>query len=272
MKEEIWKDIEGYEGLYQVSNLGRVRSFDRYVNAKGGGRSFRKGRILKAGKTKQGYSFVALTNEKSKQFTVHRLVAQAFLKKQNFRKVVNHIDGNKENNSVTNLEYVTSSENTKHAYKTGLKIASKKLKSDDVKTIRETYKPYDKQNNAKALAEKYSVSISTIMDVVNNRTHFDSDYQRSENNGKLTKNEIEEIKKTYTPYRDKNVEFFSKKYGVAKSTIEKILGKSKKTKITEVEEKEIVESFIPYDRNFGIAALSKKYGVDRKLITKILKK
>ena len=106
MKKEFWKNIKDYENLYQGSNLGRVRSFDRWVKSKNGSLRFCKGRILKPGTNKDGYLQVDLwKNNKRKNFLVHRLVAQAFLDNPNNLPEVNHKDENKLNNSVENLEW-----------------------------------------------------------------------------------------------------------------------------------------------------------------------
>lgn len=108
---EEWKDIEGYEGMYQVSNLGRVRSFKKY----------REGRILKSFPDPNGYLKVSLSkNNKLKNHRVHRLVAIHFIPNPQNKSQVNHIDGNKQNDNVNNLEWSTPSENGKHAYKIGL--------------------------------------------------------------------------------------------------------------------------------------------------------
>ncbi len=116
--EEIWKDIEGYEGKYQVSNLGGVRSLDRKI-----GNYFRKGKVLKPRACRNGYLLVNLYNKYSirEAKLVHRLVANAFILNQKNKLEVNHIDGNKHNNTIENLEWCTSSENKKHAIRTGLK-------------------------------------------------------------------------------------------------------------------------------------------------------
>ena len=99
---EIWKDIEGYEGLYQVSSWGRVKNS-------------RTGRVLKAGKHKDGYLQVLLCkNGKRTTYRVHRLVAQAFIPNPQNKPQVNHIDEDKENNRVENLEWVTNTENINH--------------------------------------------------------------------------------------------------------------------------------------------------------------
>lgn len=97
---EEWKDIEGYEELYQVSNLGRVR---------------RNGRILKARVKRKGYLGVVLYNKSEpKHYIIHRLVAEAFIPNHENKPQVNHIDENKTNNTAANLEWVTAKENANH--------------------------------------------------------------------------------------------------------------------------------------------------------------
>lgn len=103
---EIWKDIEGYEGLYQVSNLGRVKSMKRVINCTLNGKRVIKERILKPGINTWGYCFVVLCKEgKEKKCTVHRLVAEAFLSNPYNLPEVNHKDECKTNNCVDNLEW-----------------------------------------------------------------------------------------------------------------------------------------------------------------------
>lgn len=116
---EIWKDIKGYEGLYQASNLGRVKSFHTNFNSKG---------YLKPRLSKDGYYSVTLyKNGKSKQFKVHRLVAEAFVPNSDNLPQVNHKDENKLNNNVDNLEWCTAKYNIN--YGEGAKIRMKKIKS-----------------------------------------------------------------------------------------------------------------------------------------------
>jgi hypothetical protein len=118
MKEE-WRPIAGYLWRYHVSNLGRVKS---YCSG--------KEKILKPGTKKDGYLFVNLSkNGTSKTYLIHRLVAQAFIPNLDKKTEINHKDGNKQNNCVKNLEWVTHIENCKHASKTGLLKNCKNHKS-----------------------------------------------------------------------------------------------------------------------------------------------
>lgn len=128
MQNEIWKDVKGYEGKYQVSNLGRVKSLDRIIEQYNGYKKFtylKKGRILKS-KVKNSYDSVVFSvNGKHKCRMVHRLVAEAFIENPKNLPEVNHKDGNKSNPHYDNLEWCTSSENQKHACITGLQKTSR---------------------------------------------------------------------------------------------------------------------------------------------------
>lgn len=104
-----WKDIKNYEGLYQVSTDGRVRSCDRYITYKNGVIRFHKGKEMKLGKDRYGYYMVNLSN---RTYSVHRLVAQAFIPNPDNKPCIDHIDCNKTNNNVNNLRWVTHKENS----------------------------------------------------------------------------------------------------------------------------------------------------------------
>ncbi len=163
---EEWRDVKGYEGLYQVSNLGRARSFHNQY-----------GRVIKPVLTQKGYLQVTLSkNGKSRTRPLHILVAQAFIPNPLNKPQVNHMDGNPLNNRFDNLEWATSKENIQHAYKTGLAKSganhkNAKLTEYQVKEIRRDYIKGDPQYGAMAFAEKFNVNVGVIWGVIYHKTY-----------------------------------------------------------------------------------------------------
>ena len=115
---EIWQNIKGFENLYKVSTCGRIKSLG---NGKSTNSQTKEERMLKTNFSKTGYEKAKLFKDgKRHYFTIHRLVAQTFLDNSLNKREVNHKAGNKANNNVSNLEWVTSSENQLHAFRNGL--------------------------------------------------------------------------------------------------------------------------------------------------------
>lgn len=172
MEKEIWIDIQGYEGLYQISNIGRVKSLERlskFNNSVG----LKKEKILKPFKDSKGYYRIKLSKnaiESTKK--IHRLVAFAFLDNLENKPEVNHINGIKDDNRFDNLEWVTSSENTIHALNNNLKISQKgsehgnsKLNEEKVLEI----KKIGRSKSLKEIAQIYGVDKSLISLILLNK-------------------------------------------------------------------------------------------------------
>ena len=147
MTKEVWKNIKDYEGYYQVSNLGRVRSIDREIINQGALQPV-KGRILKAGVRNKYKSVILCMNGEVKNHSVHRLVAEAFVDNDDDFPVVNHIDENKLNNNSNNLEWCTQEQNLKKSSTNkskGRKVGQYTLKGDLVKIWKNAH--YTGQNS-----------------------------------------------------------------------------------------------------------------------------
>lgn len=158
--EEIWKDIEGFEGKYQISNTNKVKS-----------NHFGKSIILKPALNTGGYNSVSLSlNNKAKSVTLHRLIMTAFIANPDNKLQVNHINGIKSDNRVENLEWNTQSENINHAIRLGLKrdIGEKsslsKLTEKEVLEIRESDLSKDE------LCLQYNIVESCIRSIKTRRT------------------------------------------------------------------------------------------------------
>lgn len=161
---EEWRPVVGYESLYAVSNLGRVRR----VTATNRGKA---GRILKPKLGKRGYYVVNLCNRptrRNRNITVHRLVAEVFIGPLPNGRQINHKDGIKTNNHIANLEYVTAADNRAHAVRLGLcakgsNVWCAKLTEDTVRSIREMRSRMTYQQ----LADHYGIVYSHAYRIVN---------------------------------------------------------------------------------------------------------
>lgn len=151
--EEIWKNVSDYEGLYEVSNFGNIRSF-------------RTRNRIKPIITKDGYHRLSLSkNNKVKNVFVHRIAAKAFIENIDNKPYINHIDGNKQNNNICNLEWVTSHENTLHSYKLGLQC--KKGENNNFSKLNEEQVLIIKQRGypAKYYANLFKVKVGSIYSI-----------------------------------------------------------------------------------------------------------
>lgn len=167
LPHEIWRDVVDYEGLYKVSSLGRVKSFQ-------------KGKLMirSCTKIRQGYVIVSLMKRgiKRKIVRIHVLVARAFIPNPEDKPEVNHRFGNKLDNRVSELEWVTGKENIQHAYNTGLKRKGSehpraKFTEEQVRYIREVCIPGDREFGMGALARKFGVDIATISEMYHYYTY-----------------------------------------------------------------------------------------------------
>lgn len=182
-EEEIeeWRDVLGFEGRYQISNFGRLKTLTRVVIEPR--RSYvRQGKIMNKYTNRDGYYRVKLYNGDAsfKNESVHRLVAETFIGNPNNLPEINHIDGNPFNNHVSNLEFCTKEHNVKHAYSTGLKKrenytgegnACSKLKKEQVIAIREEYATGT--TSYTKLAKKYNTVIGNIDFIIKRKTWAD---------------------------------------------------------------------------------------------------
>ncbi len=166
--QEIWKDIPGFEGSYQASSFGQVRSLDRIVPKNTGYTRFAKGRILQPGATTTGYKYVRLSTLGTAQnFLVHYIVMLTFAGPRPNGYEINHKDGHKANNRLENLEYVTTSENKIHAYAHGLSPigsarSDAKLNEQSVREIKQLLAAGFTQAR---IADQFGVTIMVISNI-----------------------------------------------------------------------------------------------------------
>lgn len=163
---EEWKDIPGYEGLYQVSSLGNIKSIN-YNHTK-------KEKLLKPQKQSNGYMTTRIGN---KTKTIHRIVANAFITNSLNKPCINHIDGNKTNNRADNLEWCTNSENMKHAIRNGMinYKTTKKKKSDLIniqKAISHNKRKIQQFNKNGDFIKEFNSVIEASKETNSNATHI----------------------------------------------------------------------------------------------------
>lgn len=161
MSKEIWKDIPGYEGKYQASNLGRIKSLSRMVRFlnKHGKEFFKKNpeKIIKTDKKINGAGYQGIVFGDHRCDSVHRIIAKTWLENPENKQCVNHKNGNKTDNRVENLEWCTQKENNRHAWKTGLNENVRRVKSLAWSGDRN---PQSKVSRAKKLGLKNSLTKS----------------------------------------------------------------------------------------------------------------
>ncbi len=165
----IWKDIPGYEGLYQVSNRGDVKSLDRITT--GNRRRRIKGKLLSKTFTSTGYYKVELCKDgKRKSLKVHRLVAIAFIKNPDCKPYINHIDCNPLNNCVENLEWCTPKENTAHSITSGnfkfIKPVKSVVDEDLIVSAINEHIPHDRKHSYGAIARRNGVNVKTLYSAI----------------------------------------------------------------------------------------------------------
>lgn len=175
--KEIWKNIKGYEGLYQISNYGNIKSLDRIIIYKNKYSHFHKGKYLKQEIDINGYLYISISKDgKIKKNKVHRLVAETFIFNPKNKSDVNHKDGNKQNNNIDNLEWNTHQENENHAVKNKLKSYGQdhyltKLTNEQVKLIKWIAKNVKvKYGFWSKLSKKLNINKNIISSIINNKS------------------------------------------------------------------------------------------------------
>lgn len=177
MKNEVFKSVKGYEGIYEISNFGTLKSLARIIYDKNGIKlRVQKERIIKITKNRGGYSAIMITdiNKNTKTVKIHRLVAIAFIPNPENKKTVNHINGVKHDNRIENLEWSTYSENNRHARDNNLVVSKKgvncyqsKLTNEQVIEIRRIGKSISQRKVAKT----YNVSQRVIGNVLKRKSY-----------------------------------------------------------------------------------------------------
>lgn len=166
---EVWKPLPGYEGSYEVSDQGRVRSMDRFCLGRDGRNELHKGKVLKPWAQKRGrYLAVSIRDgATSKKRTVHSLVAEAFLGPRPAGMDVMHLDGNRANNTLENLKYGTRKENLNQTYEYGGRQASGKLTKEDALDIKRRLRAGEHPID---LAKEFGVNHAAVYHIRNGTT------------------------------------------------------------------------------------------------------
>lgn len=169
------KPIKGFEGLYEISDKGEVITLEKELPTPTAKYLLKESKSF-GYKDKKGYLNFDFRRRGGKVVKVHRLVAEAFIPNPNNLPQINHIDGNKQNNCVENLEWCDNSYNQLHAFKNGLQKGTfnhpnSKLKCEDVIFIKENYKKGVKGHGARVLAKKFNVTPETIFAIIEGRSY-----------------------------------------------------------------------------------------------------
>ena len=158
--KEIWKDIKEYEGLYQISNLGNIKSVNKKDSL---GRKV-NGKMMKPIKRKDGYLDITLhKNGEAKHFLIHKIVAKTFIKNKNNYKEINHIDENKRNNNIDNLEWCDRSYNINYG---------KANKSRRKKLLNKRGKKIAQLDNNKQIIKIFPSLMQTVRELKLNKSHL----------------------------------------------------------------------------------------------------
>lgn len=270
LEGEEWRAIEGFDG-YQVSTHGRIKTL----------RNGRK-HILKPHLFNY-YLAVGLHRDgEQRSYSVHRLVAKAFIPNPENKPEVHHRDDNKFNNAVANLQWVTHAENTKYAYLTGAQKSGgersdSSLTNEQVEWCRTVYKPRDKEYSAEALAAKLGTKRDTILLAVQGKTYKTAGGEIREPAWKRMSPETRaEIKRRYKKgVKGCGLKALAKEFNLNPASIWHIVREENSSDkfpepVPEEERREIKRLYIKNSPEFGAVALAKKFGRNRKTIAKIV--
>lgn len=168
---ENWLPIKGYVKRYEISDFGRIRTAGRWVKDRLGRSRFRYPIIKKQTISAQGYLLISLNDlKKHETFTVHRLVIRHFLSENTKNDIqVNHKNGSKIDNHITNLEWVTSSENQKHAYRIGLRSQLGQNHASAKLTNIQAMEIFNSDMRVTDLANKYSITMTSVCGIKSGR-------------------------------------------------------------------------------------------------------